>query len=100
MPPEKLENLLNSSENGGLVDVVRRARTLGSLTETLSKALPDELRTALVGANVREDGVLVVIARSPAWAARLRYEQDALLTAACASGGQVERVSVRVAHDV
>ena len=99
MPPRKLENLLNSSENGGLVNVVRRARMLGSLTETLSKALPDELRTALVGANVREDGVLVVIARSPAWAARLRYEQQNLIKAACASGTPVTQMHVRVSND-
>ena len=46
------------------------------------------------------DGELIVIADSPAWAARLRFEGDKLLAAARDAGEQVTTVSVRVTHNV
>ena len=99
MPADKLENLLKTSPDRGLADVVERAREMGALTETLSKALDPEMGQALVAANIRDDGELVVIARSPAWAARLRFEADKLLAAAQAAGEDVSSCSVRVSHD-
>lgn len=79
--------------------MVERARTLGELTARLQAALPAELGPSLVAANVRTDGRLVVIAGSPARAARLRFEADTLLAAARADGHAVESLVVRVSHD-
>ena len=73
---------------------MRRARELGELTNLLSRSLPDELSGAIVAANIRENGDLVVIAASSAWASRLRYETDALLAAARSAG--IEAVTCRV----
>jgi hypothetical protein len=99
MPADKLENLLNASQNTELADVVARARDMGTLAQKLAASLPADYADGLVAANVRPDGELVVIARSPAWAARLRYEGDTLRAAAIAAGQQVGQVSVRVSHD-
>ncbi|MBT8099449.1 MAG: DUF721 domain-containing protein [Gammaproteobacteria bacterium] len=79
--------------------MVERARAMASLTETLTLALPAELAGALIAANVRENEELVVIAASPAWAARLRFESDSLITAANKAGEQVKTCTVKVTHD-
>lgn len=99
MPVDKLEDVLKSNQNTELAEVVARARDMGTLTEQLAASLPADYADGLVAANVRADGELVVIARSPAWAARLRYESDNLRAAAVAAGQQVASVSVRVSHD-
>ena len=98
MPAEKLKNLLNLNDNGDLGAGVQRAREMGELTETLSKAVPDADRGAIVAAKLREDGELVVICASSAWAARLRYETDVLLEAAREAGVDAAVCRVRVAQ--
>ena len=69
---------------------------MGELTHLLCKALPEEYAGAIVAANMREDGDLVVIAASSAWASRLRYETDTLLAAAREAGLKVTACRVRV----
>jgi len=96
MAKNELKNLLNPSDGGDLGQIVRRAREMGELTHALSKALPDEFAGAIVAANVREDGDLVVIAASSAWASRLRYESDVLLAAARSAGAEPTGYRVRV----
>ena len=96
MPSEKLEKLLNPKSDGDLGAIVRRARALGELTHGLCKALPGEYAGAILAANLRDDGELVVIAASPAWASRLRYETDTLLAAARDFGVTATRCRVRV----
>ena len=98
MPAEKLKNLLNINDNGDLGTVVQRAREMCELTETLSKAIPDTDQGAIVAANVRDDGELVVICASSAWAARLRYETEVLLEAARAAGVEATVCRVRVSQ--
>ena len=49
--------------------MVQRAQAMAALADRLAAALPDELRPGIRAANVR-DHELVVIADSPAWAAR------------------------------
>ncbi len=100
MPADKLKNLLNPSGNGELSDIVQRAQAMAALADRLSALLPDGLGAGIRAANVRADGELVVVADSPAWAARLRFEGDKLLAAARATDEQVTSVSVRVSHDV
>ena len=96
MANNELKNLLNPSDGGDLGQIVRRARQMGELTHVLCKALPDDYAGAIVAANLREDGDLVVIAATSAWASRLRYETDTLLAAARAAGLEPATCRIRV----
>ena len=98
MPSSKLKNLLNPRNDGDLGDLIGRARRMGELTDTLCNALPESDRSAIVAANVREDGELVIICASSAWASRLRYETEVLLQAARDAGVSAHTCRVRVAQ--
>ena len=71
---------------------------MGELASALNRALPESKRPAIVAANVRENGELVVICASSAWASRLRYETDLLLEAARNAGVSARSCRVRVAQ--
>ncbi len=96
MAQNDLKKLLNPNNDGELAGVIRRAREMGELTHILCDSLPDEYTGAIAAANVREDGSLVVIATSPAWASRLRYDAEKMLEAARAAGNRVSQCLVRV----
>ena len=98
MSIKSLENLLNPNDNGGLGEIVRHARDMGELVSRLQKALPDEIGQQVLAANVRDNGELVVLTSSPAWAAKLRFEADALLDAARQAGAEAESCTVRVSR--
>lgn len=98
MPAKPLGNLLNPIANGDLGDIVRRAREMGELTQTLARSLPADHAAAIVAANVRENGELIVIAASSAWASRLRYETETLLEAARSAGVTAQTCRVRVSQ--
>lgn len=96
MSTNKLKDILNSNNVGDLGDIIKRARRMGELTQLLSHALPEADRSAIVAANVREDGTLVIICASSAWASRLRYQSDLLLRAARDAGISAKTCQVRV----
>jgi hypothetical protein len=98
MAAKSLENLLNPNKDGDLANIVQRARAMGELASALARAVPPDEGASILAANVREDGELVVICRSPAWASRLRFAADVLLEAARAHGAETSRCSVRVAR--
>ena len=98
MAAKSLQNLLKINKDSELGEVLERARALGELTETLSKALPGDLADGVVAINIRDEQQLVILARSSAWASRLRFEQAAVLDAAKAADLNVDGVSVRVAR--
>ena len=98
MPSSKLKNLLNSSVDEDLGELISRARRMGELTDILASALPESERSSIVAANVREDGELVVICASSAWASRLRYETDTLLQAASRAGISARTCRIRVSQ--
>ena len=99
MTAKSLDNLLNPSTDGDLAGLVRRARDMGELASALARALPPEEGASILAANVRDDGELVVLCRSSAWASRLRFSADAMLAAARARGATVSRCTVRVARN-
>ena len=74
MAPIPLEKLLNSTTGGALGELVQRAEGMGRLLAGLKQGLDPELAARLKGVNLRPDGQLVIIAETPAWAARLRFE--------------------------
>jgi hypothetical protein len=96
MPVKRLENLLNLNNDGGLGDIVRHARKMGELVGTLQKSLPADEANSLVSANIRDDGRLIVLVSSSAWASRLRFESAALIAAARQTGADVTACEVRV----
>lgn len=98
MSTNKLENLLKPCNDAGLGGIVQRARAMGELTDVLSRALPSADRAAIVAANVREDGEMVVICASSAWASRLRFETELLLDAARNAGIKAQSCRVRVSQ--
>ena len=98
MPTTKLKTLLDPSADGDLGDLINRARRMGELTDILASALPDSDRGAIVAANVRDDGELVVICASSAWASRLRYETETLLSAAKDAGISAQTCRIRVSQ--
>ena len=99
MTAKRLENLLNPNDSGNLGDLIRRARDLDLLTRALLEALPQDFAGSILAANVREDIELVVLAASPAWAARLRFEEETLMAAAKSAGADVKRCKVRVSRE-
>ena len=96
MTTSKLKNLLNPCNDGDLANLINRAQRMGELTDILCAALPEADRNAIVAANIREDGELVVICASSAWASRLRYETGTLLQAAKDAGVSAHTCRVRV----
>ena len=99
MSIKSLENLLNPNDDGGLGDIVKRARDMGQLVTSLQGALPGEMSGSIRAANIRDDGELVIFASSPAWAAKLRFEADTLIAAACQGGANVTSCKVRVSQN-
>ena len=96
MSIKSLEDLLKPSNDNSLAEVIQHARDMGDLVQILQNSLPAEQRAAISAANIRDDGELVVLASSSAWASRLRYETDTLLAAVRDSGKAVSKCSVRV----
>lgn len=98
MSIKSLENLLNPNDDGGLADIVRHAKDMGALVATLQTALPEDMSQSVRAANIRDDGELVILAASPAWAAKLRFEADALMDAARQRGAKVTACKVKVSR--
>jgi len=92
----KLENLLKSPANKSLDKIIQRAQNMDSLTSALQAGLADELAANLIAANIRDDGDLVLVCSSPAWASRLRFEADLLIDIARKTGTDVSGCVVRV----
>lgn len=82
----------------GLAGLIRRARELEALDRRLRATLPAALAAECRLANLREDE-LVFLARSAAWASRLRLSSRRLLAEARkALGKESLRLTVKVAR--
>lgn len=93
----RLEKLLKSGDGGTLEKVVQNAQLMEDLTLALKQRLEPDMAENVVSAGVRDDGDLVVIASSSAWASRLRFESDQLLAAARKMRPELTRCRIRVA---
>ena len=98
MPIKRLENLLHPSTDGDLGEIVRHAQDMGELAQNLRDSLPEDAASGILAANIRGNGELVVLAATPAWAAKLRFEEEALMAAAEQSGARVTACKVRVSR--
>ena len=96
MASTKLENLLKKGPAGSLGKIIQTAQNMDLLTTALKNALEAEIAAELVAANLREDGELVIICASSAWASRLRFETETLLDAALRAGFDANSIRVTV----
>lgn len=92
----RLNDLLNSGNTDTLGKIIQRAQDLDDLTTQLRGELEPDTALALLAANVRDDGELVVVASSSAWAAKLRFEGEKLMQTARDGGASVTSFRVRV----
>jgi len=99
MTIKRLENLLNPNEDGDLGEIIRHAQDMGELVQILQRSLPEDAAASVRAANIRDDEELVVLAASPAWAAKLRFEAERLIAAVRESGTDVKSCTVRVSRD-
>jgi len=75
----RLNNLLKKDASGNLDKIIQRAQNMEQLTTALRAALPEETSQNLLAANLRDDGELVLVCASSAWASRIRFETENLL---------------------
>ena len=94
----RLDNLLKSAPGGTLEKIIQRAQNMQALTTTLRAALPPEAAENLLSANLRDDGSLVLVCASSAWASRIRFEADRLLGVVRREGLTVSDCRVTVGH--
>jgi hypothetical protein len=95
MPVTRLQKLLQSGPGNSLGEVIARAQHMQKLTVVLQAALARDLADNLLGASLRDDGELVLICSTSAWASRLRFESEHLIAVAKKHG--IEAKSCRVA---
>ncbi len=98
MPITRLDKLLESSTGGSLGEIIQRAQEMGDLTTRLRAELDPDTAESLLAANIRDNGELVVVASSSAWAAKLRFESEKLMRAARSEGTPVTSSRVSVAR--
>ncbi len=91
--PRPLRDLLETGCGGVAATLLNRARVQQNLTLQARKLLPANLDRHLQAAVVR-DGLLVLVADSPAFASRLRYCGSAVLTGLGLPAGTTLRVKV------
>jgi hypothetical protein len=94
----RLEKLLKSGADGRLDKIIQRAQNIDVLTRELQAELPAELAENLLSANVHDNGELVLVCSTSAWAARLRFEGNALIAAANKAGHSARACRVTVGH--
>ena len=95
----RLENLLKARAGGTLNKIIQRAQNMDELTTALRAELPADAGQNLLAANLREDGELVLVCTSSAWASRLRFESDRLMAAARKVGLNVSSCKVSVSRE-
>jgi len=95
----RLENLLKAGAGGTLNKIVQRAQNMEMLTTALRAELPPDAGESLLAANLREDGELVLVCASSAWASRLRFESDKLMDVARKAGLTVSSCRVSVSQE-
>ena len=97
MQPSKIGRVLAS--DASLQPVVEKARQIGALSKLCFDFLPPGLARLVRAINFNDrpkDRQLVLLAASPAAAAKLKLLSEALLTFVLQHGAQVNSVSVRV----
>ena len=93
--PKSLSELIGST-GSPLGSLAAEASRREALSDYLRSNLPPELEPGFLHCNLTNEGLLVVLASSPEWAARLRFEADTFRRLCDAHGVVVTDVRVRV----
>ncbi len=95
-PAETLAELLLRSDTAFGRLAKEAGRRSGLLSELVQK-LPEDLAGGLKACNIDAGDTLVILAGSPEWASRLRFEEQRILKIARESEPSVTHIKVRVA---
>ena len=93
--PKSLSELI-TQKSGALGDLASQAQLREDLGSYLRTQLPPELAAGFRHCNLTAD-TLVVIASTPEWASRLRFEAGRFAELCAAQGIRVTQVKFRVA---
>jgi len=96
MPIIRLEKLLKSGSGSALEDMVQTAQYMDELTSMLQQELDPDLAVNLRAASLRDNGELVLITSSSAWASKIRFEAEKLMEVVRRSGKNVAACRVVV----
>jgi hypothetical protein len=94
---KSLAELIGTGDSS-LGNLAGEARRRSTLSEHLRKGLADPLGTNLLHCNINSRNTITLLAASPEWAARLRYEAPAILELARQIEPEVMQIKVRVAN--
>ena len=92
--PKSLSQLIKA-QGGSLGELAGQARVREELGDYLRKHLPPGLSPGFLHCNLQDQDTLVVIATSPEWASRLRFESVQLADLCREHGTPVNVVKVR-----
>jgi len=92
---KSLAELLSSADTG-FASLAEAARLRADLSDYLRKNIDPSLAGGFSHCNIREDGTLVIIATSPEWASRLRFETQPFIDLCRQQGTLVRNVKVKV----
>lgn len=95
----RLQKLLKAGAGDTLGKVIQRAQNMENLTTALREALSPDVGQNLLAANLREDGELVLVCASSAWASRVRFETDKLMDVVRKTGLTVAGCRVTVSQN-
>ena len=96
----RLEKLLKSGSGSSLRKIIQRAQDMDDLTSALRRELSPDLAENLLSANASDQGDLVLVCSSSAWASRLRFESELLLEAANRHGSPASKCRVTVSQKI
>lgn len=92
---KSLADLIASADTkfGGLADA---AQQRAELSDYLRKNIDQSIAGGISHCNIRDDDILVIIATSPEWASRLRFETQQFIGLCRKRGTLIRTVKVRV----
>jgi hypothetical protein len=93
--PKSLSDLLTSA-NSELGHIADQARLREDLGDYLRKHLPDDLVAGFMHCSLQDESTLIVVAASPEWASRLRFEAHHFMRLCAEQGTPIDAVKVRV----
>jgi len=93
--PKSLSELMSDTDSP-IRRLIEEAHSRIDLAGVIRAGLPEPMGQHLESCNLRDDGTLVVLASTPEWAARLRFESNAMLSRCRKQHPGAARVKVRV----
>ncbi|MFK8054172.1 MAG: DciA family protein [Woeseiaceae bacterium] len=95
MTAKDLRSLLTRKDSS-LTNLVSRAAAMQSIHAHATGVLPESLKTHVFDAVINDNNQLVILATSPAWAARLRFHSGDMLGAVRREGIPATQCLIKV----